>query len=313
MASKKKGFTTFQILFMTVPLMAVGSMHFTSAPLITALWAAGRTGACPYSKALKVSPEIERQNKAVYEIMDGTSRGNPDESGLILWKTPQGDFWAPEMTPVPFLLSEQLVRFYGDGPRRVREGDVVLDCGANVGTYVWEALEAGASKIVAIEPSGQNVESLRRNFAEEIEAGRVVVYPKGVWHEETELKFYSYENSSLDSAVMGERWEAEQEPTVVTVPVTTIDKICDELGLERVDFIKMDVEGAELEALEGARKTIARDQPRMALATENLIEDQFELPAWIEREFPAYKNECGRCSSPERLEIRADVFHFYVD
>ena len=52
----------------------------------------------------------------------------------------------------------------------------------------------------------------------------------------------------------------------MTVPLTTIDKIVNELGLERVDFIKMDIEGAEVAALTGARETLRRFRPRLAIA-----------------------------------------------
>ena len=71
------------------------------------------------------------------------------QKGLFHWVTPHGNFWAPTSTMVPFLLSEQINRFYGDGVRRVQRGDIVLDCGANIGAFTWEALSAGASLIVA--------------------------------------------------------------------------------------------------------------------------------------------------------------------
>ena len=65
------------------------------------------------------------------------------------------------------------------GENFVRPGDVVLDCGANIGVFVRESLDAGAKTVVAIEPAPENIECLRRNFKDEIAAGRVIVYPEG--------------------------------------------------------------------------------------------------------------------------------------
>jgi FkbM family methyltransferase len=172
----------------------------------------------------------------------------------------------PADTSIPFLLSEQIHGFYGAGERRIRAGDIVLDCSANIGAFVWEALRAGATRVVAIEPSERNFESLRRNFAKEIEAGRVIVYPKGVWHRDETLTFNVFDNSARDSIVMTTRTEENTRPRKVSFQVTTIDRIVTELGLGRVDFIKMDVEGAERNALDGARATIARFAPRMSIA-----------------------------------------------
>ena len=62
------------------------------------------------------------------------------------------------------------------------------------------------------------------------------------------------------------------------VLLTTIDKIVEELQLERVDFIKMDIEGAERKALAGARNTLAERKPRLALAGYHLEDDQTKIP-----------------------------------
>jgi hypothetical protein len=61
---------------------------------------------------------------------------------------------------------------------------------------VSEALKHGASKVVAIEPAPINVECLRRNFAAEIAAGRVIVAPVGVWDKDDELPLYEFDNNS---------------------------------------------------------------------------------------------------------------------
>ena len=107
-------------------------------------------------------------------------------------------------------------------------------CGANIGTFTREALSAGAKLMVAIELSERNVEALRRSFAAEIEKGQVIVYPKGVWHREEELKFFVYGNSALDSFVMPERTEEHSKPREVRMPVTSVDLIVAELKLDRI-------------------------------------------------------------------------------
>jgi FkbM family methyltransferase len=63
----------------------------------------------------------------------------------------------------------------------VQRGDVVLDIGAHVGVFTAQALELGAAKVVAVEPDPGNVECLRRNFSEDIAAGRVVLVEEAAW------------------------------------------------------------------------------------------------------------------------------------
>jgi FkbM family methyltransferase len=57
------------------------------------------------------------------------------------------------------------------------------------------------------------------------------------------------------------------------VPLTTIDKLVDELRLPSVDFVKMDIEGAEMQALKGAVATVRRFHPRMAISVEHRPSD----------------------------------------
>ena len=63
--------------------------------------------------------------------------------------------------------------------RGVQKGDVVLDVGANIGAYTREALDEGASVVIAIEPGPENVACLRRNFKREIEEKRVILHHAG--------------------------------------------------------------------------------------------------------------------------------------
>jgi FkbM family methyltransferase len=216
------------------------------------------------------------------------------DGALALWSTPSGDWWLPIRSRQPELevqAAEQQIQVYGasDG---VRRGDVVLDCGASVGIYArLTALAAGARLVVGIEPAAENLECLRRNLVPEISAGRVLVYPKGVWESQTELELrISSEDSGANTVAL-----AVPTGNIVRIPVTTIDRLVEELHLPRVDFIKMDIEGAELQALAGARHTIARWKPRLAIAVYHSPGDREAIPTLVRSMRPDYRSRVGWC------------------
>ncbi len=185
-----------------------------------------------------------------------------EESGLELWNTPKGQFWIPKGNRyvLPFNLAEMEQHIYGAGEHFIHSGDIVLDCGASDGDFTRQALEAGAQTVVAIEISPSSAECIRRNLASETAAGRVIVYPKGVWNKDDTLTLNVDDtNFAANSVVM----HSDSSHPSVMVPLTTIDKLVAELRLPRVDFIKMDIEGAEVPALAGGHETIARFKPRL--------------------------------------------------
>jgi len=101
------------------------------------------------------------------------------------------------------------------------------------------------------------------------------------------------ENDSVGDHIIQEPEEVGQ---IIHIPVATIDNIVSEMKLEKVDFIKMDIEEAEQKALMGAKQTIATHHPRMAIATEhtsNWIENAQSASAII-RGISDYCFECGQ-------------------
>jgi FkbM family methyltransferase len=217
-------------------------------------------------------------------------------AGLDLWDTPKGKYWLPknQQDLLPHLLAEQEEQIYGSGEQAVRAGDVVLDCGAHIGVLTRVAIAAGAKLVVAIEPSPKNLECLRRNMAAEIADGRVVVVPEGVWDQEGSLPFHmDPANSAGNSLLTGEK--GETRPMTINVALTTIDKLAPRLKLPRVDFIKMDIEGAETNALRGANNTIATYKPRMAICTYHTLTDAWQVPSEARRARADYRTLCGPC------------------
>lgn len=248
--------------------------------------------------ATEAAPKIRRRSTLLKR----------DTRGYDEWATPLGNYWVPKMTDEALwiLLGQQQRDIYDEGEASVRPGDVVLDCGAHVGVFTRTALRRGASLVVAIEPVPENIECLRRNLSDEIRKGRVIVYPKGVWSKDDILPMHMDRNSAGDSFVLN----LDPGQQVVNLPLTSIDHIVAELHLPRVDFVKMDIKGAEVEALQGATHTLATYHPRMSIASEHLKNDPKTIPETVMAANPHYRVKCGSCYVLNGA-TRPEILHFF--
>jgi FkbM family methyltransferase len=263
---------------------------------------------CPLGEALKADDNINRQVDLKDKILNASRLVDRDLKGFHLWETPKGRFWIPEGSDyvLPFNLAEQERKIYGVGDYGPHSGDIVLDCGSNVGVTIREELEAGAKKIIGIEPAPENLECLRRNFPAEIASGRVIIVPKGVWDREDALTLrIDPKNSAADTFVL----QREGTVDVEKVPLTTIDHLADQLKLPRVDYIKMDIEGAEPRALEGAQDTLKKWKPRISIATYHAPDHPKIIPEIIKKARPDYRIGCGPCSEAGN-GVRPDALYF---
>jgi FkbM family methyltransferase len=289
----------------TVAAAAVG--YFYAPARLFALAAAGRSPVCPLENALKADENLRLQIRYKDQILSA-SRLIRKDPGFHLWDTPRGRWWIPEGDDwvLPYNLAEQERRIYGTGERSVKAGDIVLDCGANVGVYTRLALDAGAKTVVAIEPAPDNIESLRRNFPSEIASGRVILVPKGVWDKKDVLNLsIDPQNTAADSFVINQKATNK----TIQVPLVPIDELVADLRLERVDYIKMDIEGAETNALAGGRQTLAKYHPRLSLAAYHLPTDPVRIPELVLAAWPGYRMECGPCAEAGG-RVRPDVLYF---
>ena len=179
-----------------------------------------------------------------------------------LWETKVGEFWAASQDRdlLDFLIIEQTVAgVYHRDPVAVRPGDIVLDVGSHLGVFTRLALSRGARTVVAIEPAPKNLACYKKTFANEIAAGKVILVEAAAWNEPTTLHF------EVDEGYHGSARGHVTADGKLAVKAVTIDNEVEQLGLDSVDFIKMDIEGAERFALRGAAQTISRFRPRMAI------------------------------------------------
>src|SRR5258708_1143535 len=127
--------------------------YFYAPARLAAIVAFGRSPVCPFSRAIQSADELSNQIAFKDRILAASRLIEKDPAGYHLWDTPHGKFWIPQGSDyvLPFNLAEQERKIYGVGEQDVRPGDVVLDCGANVGVYTREALKNGAKLVVSIE------------------------------------------------------------------------------------------------------------------------------------------------------------------
>jgi FkbM family methyltransferase len=170
----------------------------------------------------------------------------------------------------------------------IPEGAVVFDIGANIGAVtIYMATKVGKTgKVIAYEPDTANVEMCHRNFAANGSPKNIELVPKGIFDRDGTLEFFSggnYTSSLLKTNYI----EGESEKYHVTkVPVTTLDLEVERLGLNRLDFIKMDIEGSEAAALRAARKTLERFHPPIIVETH--VVDGKSTAADVEETLRAY-------------------------
>ena len=260
-------------------------------PLIgAAFWLRSPGAQCNPAETVR-SVAYHRQWNRIHQQILSSSRMVRQDGALELWDVPgMRQFWIAgafdKMNALAF--AEQVAGQYWHPSVHFQPGDIVLDVGADYGSVTFEALQAGAQKVIAIEIAPEKWKCLERTFAKEIADGRVVLMRAGAWDSESTLELGG------DSVVL-ERGIQKQK-----VRVTAIDQMVAELKLPRVDFISMDIEGAEKPALRGAVNTLRRFRPRMAIASEHLPDDVVAIPQTVRAMVPGYEVICGQCSSKDR-------------
>lgn len=146
----------------------------------------------------------------------------------------------------------------------VTESDIVLDCGAAYGDSLSQFIQA--KQIYAIEPDSDNFKLLKQTVIHN-ELTNVIPIHAGVWCETMCLPFYNEYGIFLEN-----------------INGITIDSL-----KSNATYIKMDIEGSELEALHGAEKLIATNKPKLAICVYHKPEHLFDIPLYINKIQPKYK------------------------
>jgi len=241
--------------------------RFLSVGRLMAMVWTGKSPICSLRQVLasrQISCKIGELAAAVESTAQVIVRDETDQ----LWRTPFGEYWFPvagAITRLANCIAEQHAGIYTPNDPPMNAGDVILDCGANIGAFSKRCFQYDPKLVISIEPAPNNLSCLRRNLAPEIQSGRALIIPSGLWSQDGDLMLSLDPRNPLRHSIVFDRGARSE----VSISVRTIDSIVRELRLEKLDFLKMDIEGAELKALEGARETIRTFRPMLSIAVEH--------------------------------------------
>ena len=168
----------------------------------------------------------------------------------------------------------------------LKPSDIVVDVGANIGAFAIKAAfeVAPAGHVFAVEPASSNFRLLERNieinsledsctamhcaFGSSTSTGRLHIYTRGA------------SNSLVNRELEGTLKSLGTED----VQIDTLDNVLFN-KLTRLDFLKVDVEGFELEVLKGAEKTLSKFHPKIALEKHSFGPPMRELALFLSTTF----------------------------
>lgn len=191
------------------------------------------------------------------------------------------------MDPLRLAKNPKLKGFYdyeGVGPFA---GDHIVDVGAYDGDSGVAYLKrlGGEARVSALEPLPQNRAALEATIATHPFGGRIAAVPFGAGAAPMSAEIDS-ENEGVDA-----RATLRGKPGArAQIRIETLDRL---FAHDRVDFIKIDIEGHDPAALEGARAILNRDKPGLAIAAYHAPEHLWTIPALLDALCPGYRIHVG--------------------
>ena len=249
---------------------------------------------------VKLSTNSEEYWKKVAQAQRTVIRSEVLETGFMGWSLDDCSLEALGMNmrvlskPLG-ILGTFLLRQYeyhkGDINVSAERGDVVIDGGGCWGeTALYFAHLVGEEgKVFSFEFLPFNLSVMRRNLQKNVNlSGRVRVVEAALWEKSGLMTGYN-ENGPGSSVELSSRRGGQ-------VPTMSIDTLVQESALDRVNFIKMDIEGAELQALRGAEGTLRTFRPKLAICAYHRPDDLITILPYLQSLDLGYRFTLGHYS-----------------
>jgi FkbM family methyltransferase len=144
---------------------------------------------------------------------------------------------------------------------KTKEGDIVFDIGASYGAYALSACSDGATMVHAFEPEPSVWADLMLNIEINDWNSRCVATCAGLWSRVGEIDMHEYAPHWPQHTITG-KYKSD-----------TLDNVVVARGVTKMDWLKIDVEGAEMEVLVGGRETLRRLRPEIIVEVHTFLDE----------------------------------------
>lgn len=168
----------------------------------------------------------------------------------------------------------------------IKPGMTVVDIGAHIGyfTRLFSRLAGRSGFVYALEADPENFSLLKKNTKH---IKNVALFPVAVSNKTGSINFYRSEKTGCHSTIQ----DTAQHKETITVPSSDMDSLLDKRQIQKVDVIKMDIEGGELNALKGMQKILNSNQSLSLVIEFN--PGCLKQAGTSTREFIAYLSDLG--------------------
>ncbi len=110
---------------------------------------------------------------------------------------------------------------------------------------------------------------------------RIKIIPKGLWNEDTTLNFREETQATLGSAIVDAKPGVTRPHKIISIETTSIDSFAISENV-KIDYIKLDVENAEMTVLKGAEKVLLNQRPQLAISIYHSDEHFYNIPLYLQ-------------------------------
>lgn len=216
-------------------------------------------------KVISVDELVERYRD--YLIVLGSTRYMDEMYEILISKNfPKKNIFYPQYKSIVAQCGKQYFDVFSAQNR-----EIFVDAGSYDGNSIMDFISwenGNYEKVFAFEPINEMFQLIRKRLINE-NISQVELFQKALWIKNEKVPFIENKSGS---------YVAEGENVTSFVEGVALDEI---IRNEKITFIKMDVEGSELNALKGAKNTIRKNKPKLAICIYHKPEDILDIPAYI--------------------------------